>query len=251
MRGILGLIRQFGIEPLRALRSLRGLHRYLIDTVKFLRKSKFSRISISPILSDFHDDAGLATGHYFWQDLICAKWINVENPKSHFDVGSRVDGFIAHLLSFREVTLLDIRNLENAIPNLTIIQGDAQIGFEKLETKFDSVSSLHSIEHFGLGRYGDTIDPDGHIKGLVNIASMVESGGSLYISFPIGKSKIEFNAQRIIAPDFPFNYLTDFTLEEFVLIPWKGAPIYNLDPHKLIDLNWGNAGLYKFKKKTD
>jgi hypothetical protein len=251
MRKTLGLLRQFGIEPLRAIQSLRGIHKYLIDIFKFLKKSRYSRISLSPILGDFHDNAGLATGHYFWQDLICAKWINDANPKAHFDVGSRVDGFIAHLLSFRDVTLLDIRNLENVIPNLTIIHGDAQIGFSKLETKFDSVSSLHSIEHFGLGRYGDTIEPDGHIKGLKNIANLVESGGHLYISFPIGKSKIEFNAQRIVTPDFPFEYLRDFTLEEFVLIPWKGTPQYNLDPHKLTDLTWGHAGLYKFKKKSD
>jgi hypothetical protein len=27
----------------------------------------------------------------------------------------------------------------------------------------DSISSLHAIEHFGLGRYGDTIDVNGHL----------------------------------------------------------------------------------------
>jgi len=251
MRRALGFVRQFGIDPIRAIQSLRGIHIYLIGVVKFLRKSRYSRIAISPVLADFHDNAGLATGHYFWQDLICAKWIYDANPKNHFDIGSRVDGFIAHLLTFRQVTLLDIRNLENAIPNLTIIQGDAQLGFEALEKKFESVSSLHSIEHFGLGRYGDSIDPDGHVKGLINIAGLVEPEGDLYVSFPIGKSKIEFNAQRIVAPEFPFEILTDFTLQEFVLIPWKGTPQYNLDPLKLTDLNWGNAGLYRFKRMSD
>ena len=250
MRRTLGLMRQFGLDPVKTLLALKGLATFVFDAFRFLKKSGFSRISLSPILGDFHDDAGLATGHYFWQDLICAKWINDVNPKSHFDVGSRVDGFIAHLLSFREVILLDIRSLENVIPQLSIIKGDAQLGFEDINRKFDSVSSLHSIEHFGLGRYGDTIDPNGHITGLINIAGLVDTGGYLYISFPIGESQVEFNAQRIIAPDFPFEYLQDFTLEDFVLIPWKGAPIYNLDPQKLSDLTWGNAGLYKFKKTS-
>lgn len=248
MRLILGLLRQFGFDPLRTVRSIQVINRYLIDSFKFLKKRGFSRITFSPILTDFHDEAGLATGHYFWQDLICAKWIYEANPKTHFDVGSRIDGFIAHLLSFREVMLVDIRNLDQDIPNLITINGDAQIGFGKIQEKFDSVSSLHSIEHFGLGRYGDTIDPDGHIKGLVNISSMVESGGYLYLSFPIGVSKIEFNAQRIVSPEFPFKYLPDFILVDFVLIPWKGAPIYNLDPHKLGELGWGNAGLYRLKR---
>ena len=248
MRWALGFMRQFGIDPLKAFQALKGISKFFLDAFKFLVKGKSWRFSLSPILTDFHDDAGLATGHYFWQDLICAKWIHAINPKTHFDVGSRVDGFIAHLLSFRRVTLLDIRNLENNIPDLNIIHGDAQVGFKEIEEKFDSVSSLHSIEHFGLGRYGDTIDPNGHIKGLVNISRLVAPGGHLYISFPIGKNKIEFNAQRIMAPDFPFQYLEDFTLEEFVLIPWKDKPTYGLDPKSLKELTWGNAGLYRFRR---
>ena len=248
MRRSLGFLRQFGIDPLKAFQAIRGIHKFILGTGRFLVKSHFSKISISPILTDFHDAAGLATGHYFWQDLLCAKWIYSENPSGHFDIGSRVDGFISHLLSFREVTLLDIRELENNIPGLNIVRGDAQVGFPEIRTKFESVSSLHSIEHFGLGRYGDTIDPEGHIKGLKNIAGLVKSSGHLYVSFPIGESKVEFNAQRVISPEFPFEYLPDFILEEFVLIPWKGSPIYNMDPRELNGLSWGHAGLYKFKK---
>jgi hypothetical protein len=30
----------------------------------------------------------------------------------------------------------------------------------------DSLSCLHALEHFGLGRYGDPIDPRGHEKGI-------------------------------------------------------------------------------------
>jgi len=249
MRRALGFVRQLGFDPLKTFQALSGIGKFLVDMGKFVARSRFSRISISPILADFHDDAGLATGHYFWQDLICAKWIHTAAPTTHFDVGSRVDGFIAHLLSFREVTLLDIRDLENNIPGLTIIKGDAQVGFPEIQAKFESVSSLHSIEHFGLGRYGDTIDPNGHIKGLINIASLVDRGGYFYISFPIGESKIEFNAQRVLPPDFPFKYLPDFTLVEFVLIPWKGEPKYELDPRTLTTLSWGHAGLYKLMKK--
>jgi hypothetical protein len=249
MRRTLGFIRQFGIDPLKTLQALRGISRFVVGIGRYLVKSKFEKISVSPVLIDFYDTAGLATGHYFWQDLLCAKWIYEEDPDKHFDVGSRVDGFIAHLLSFREVTLLDIRALESNIPGLNIIKGDAQVGFPEITSKFESVSSLHSIEHFGLGRYGDSIDPVGHVKGLVNIASLVENGGHLYISFPIGESKVEFNAQRIIKPEFPFEYLSDFTLEDFVLIPWKGSPKFGLDPRALTELSWGHAGLYKFKKK--
>lgn len=201
------------------------------------------------MLTDFHAQAGSADGHYFWQDLICARWINQQNPETHFDVGSRVDGFIAHLLSFREVIQLDIRENHSSIPGLKVLIGDAQTTLSNLGRKFSSVSSLHSIEHFGLGRYGDKVEPDGHIVGLRNIADLVEDGGLLYVSFPIGKFTVEFNAQRILDPLFPLDVLRDFELIDFVLIPWKGQPTLNSSPLEVNKNLWGQAGLYKFKKR--
>ena len=40
----------------------------------------------------------------------------------------------------------------------------------------DSVSCLHALEHFGLGRYGDPVDPDGHLKGFRNLRRIVQGG---------------------------------------------------------------------------
>ena len=249
MRRTLAFSRQLGFDPVALLRSLKGFGRYIASLVTFLRYSGLSKTKLSPVLSDFQAPAGSADGHYFWQDLICARWINEQNPETHFDVGSRVDGFIAHLLSFREVIQLDIRENESKIPGLEILIGDAQTNLSSLGRKFPSISSLHSIEHFGLGRYGDNIDPNGHISGLRNIADLVEEGGILYISFPIGKYTVEFNAQRILDPLFPLALLEDFELIDFVLIPWKGQPTLNLSPHDVEKNLWGQAGLYRFKKR--
>jgi hypothetical protein len=202
------------------------------------------------VLNDYRATAGTADGHYFWQDLICAKWIFQRNPEAHFDVASRIDGFVAHLLTFRKVTILDIRPLETKIPNLEVILGDAQKELSTIAINFPSVSSLHSIEHFGLGRYGDKLDIAGHEKGLKNIATTVRKGGTLYLSFPIGAEAVEFNAQRIIDPLWPLQILEDFTLEEFVLIPWRGEPSFGLDPTE-VDLNTrGQAGLYRFVRNA-
>ena len=49
----------------------------------------------------------------------------------------------------------------------------------------------------GLGRYGDSIDPDGWLIALDSMFSMLKSGGVLYISAPIGEPGLEFNAHRI------------------------------------------------------
>jgi hypothetical protein len=207
-------------------------------------------VKFLPSLNDFNDSAGAADGHYFWQDLVCAQWINEENPEKHFDVGSRVDGFIAHLLASREIILLDIRPLPYEIPRLTMVEGDIQMESQRKAGSYASVSSLHSIEHFGLGRYMDPIDPLGHEKGLLNLAALVVEGGTLYVSFPIGTQVIEFNSQRIIDPLWPQELLKDFVLERFVVIPWKGVPKYNVIPSEVDRSIFGQAGLYKFRRQT-
>lgn len=249
MRRIIYILRQFGFDPIRFLNASRFILRYLTNYISFRTKSlRSTKFRFLPSLNDFNDSAGAADGHYFWQDLICAQWINEEDPEKHFDVGSRVDGFIAHLLASREITLLDIRPLPYEIPRLTVLEGDIQIESQRSAELYPSVSSLHSIEHFGLGRYMDPIDPLGHEKGLLNLAAMVAIEGSLYVSFPIGAQTVEFNSQRIIDPIWPQEILDGFVLERFVLIPWKGTPINNTLPSQVDRKVFGQAGLYKFKK---
>lgn len=251
MRGLLSIFRQIGFDPIRAVTFFRFAPKYFRDLIVYMFKARSLKVKLRPIFIDYAATAGSADGHYFWQDLICARWIYEDNPEQHFDVGSRVDGFIAHLLTSRTIIQLDIRDQPAKIEGLQKILGDAQKDLSHLNQKFESVSSLHSIEHFGLGRYSDKIEPDGHIKGVLNISTLVSTEGKLYLSFPIGRETVEFNAQRILNPKLPIDLLPNFELEEFVLIPWKGEPIRNYDPNQVdVDI-WGQAGLYKFKRKHD
>ena len=55
-----------------------------------------------PCLNDKSEDAGFVNSHYFIQDLYFAQKVFQNNPMKHVDVGSRVDGFVAHVASFRE-----------------------------------------------------------------------------------------------------------------------------------------------------
>jgi len=157
-------------------------------------------------LSDYSDSAGNAKGHYFHQDLLVAKLINEHNPKRHIDIASRVDGFVAHVASFREIEVVDIRPLvKSEHVNIIFQQADLMSSHNLGET--DSLSCLHAIEHFGLGRYTDPIDVDGHNKGITNLVNLVSIGGRLYISFPIGQSdEVHFNAHRIFHPHTIFKH---------------------------------------------
>jgi hypothetical protein len=152
------------------------------------------------ILSDYSDSAGSAKGHYFHQDLLVANFIFEDKPKRHIDIGSRVDGFVGHVASFREIEVVDIRPLrESEHKNIKFKQADLMVPQAIGET--DSLSCLHTIEHFGLGRYTDPIDVDGHEKGINNLVNLVKKGGHLYISFPIGKQdEVHFNAHRVFHP---------------------------------------------------
>ncbi len=223
--------------------------RYWQEYRVFRKQSGNSDIKISIVLGENRNASSSADGHYFWQDLYCAKWIHQRQPINHLDVGSRVDGFIANLLTFMEVTVLDVREGTVKIPGLNFLVGNAQEPLRNLEGKFASVSSLHSIEHFGLGRYGDPLDFEGHIKGLINISKCVQLNGHLYISFPVGNPRIEFNAQRIIDPHWAEQLLGNFDLEECLVIPWLGEPRLETSTTSVDTNIEGQAVLYRFKRR--
>ena len=195
---------QFGIDLLKFYRAIKGLPHYLKDYFEFKRQlnlsgNGFCMGRLYPLLQDRFEQAGAASGHYFHQDLLVAHRIFQNKPLKHVDVGSRVDGFVAHVASFRPIECFDLRRMKNGIPNITFKQVDLMSDDFGLCQYCDSVSSLHAIEHFGLGRYGDKIDAQGHLKGLNNIYKMLKAGGKFYFSVPIGPQRIEFNAHRVFS----------------------------------------------------
>lgn len=132
-----------------------------------------------------------------------ARRIFQRTPDVHFDVGSRIDGFVAHVAVFRKIEVVDIRPLSSDIPNVTFVQANMMTPVnENLISCCDSLSCLHALEHFGLGRYGDPVLFDGHLRGLDNFHRMLKPGGMLYLSVPIGQQRIEFNAHRVFAVNY-------------------------------------------------
>jgi len=164
------------------------------------RRGYTGRIDLQPCLFDWYEEGGTATGEYFLQDLYVAQKIHKHQPKRHVDIGSRVDGFVAHVASFREVEVFDIRLTSQNINNIVFKQADLMTLPESLLNYCDSLSCLHALEHFGLGRYGDPINPEGYIAGLINMSKIIISGGVFYLSVPVGIERVEFNAHRIFDP---------------------------------------------------
>lgn len=193
---------QLGLDPLHFYRSLRGLPIYLRDWATF-RKGYAGSMKFMPCLHDRYEEGGTTRSEYFWQDLLVARWIFEENPEKHVDIGSRVDGFVAHVASFREIEVFDVRPMSTLIPGVVFKQADLMQPVKRVSAGggyCDSLSCLHTIEHFGLGRYGDPIDPQGYQHGMASMAQLLKPGGRFYLSTPIGQERVEFNAHRVFDP---------------------------------------------------
>jgi len=191
------------------LKFLKAWKQYRID-LKIIKKQKNNNSDFVfgkkyPVLADRYLSSGALKGAYFHQDLLVASRIFKNNPQIHIDIGSRTDGFVAHVASFREIIVIDIRPPESTVKNIVFIQQDFMVEIpDTMMECCDSLSSLHAIEHFGLGRYGDPINYNGHLLGMDNLYKMLKKGGTLYFSVPMGEpQRIEFHAHRI----FSLSYL--------------------------------------------
>ena len=91
------------------------------------------------------------------------------------------------------------------VKNIHFVQADLMADCSHLHNSSTSISSLHAIEHFGLGRYGDPVRPDGHLLGLDNIYRILRNEGKFYFSVPIGPQRVEFNAHRVFSLQYLLN----------------------------------------------
>ncbi len=230
--------------------SFKFFFQYIKDKRNWLKQGgKITKNKM--ILFDYCDSAGSYKGHYFHQDLLVAKFIYEQHPKRHIDIGSRIDGFIAHVASFRKIEVIDIRPLSKSRHENIKFR---QLDFMSLQDlgKVDSVSCLHAIEHFGLGRYTDAIDINGHNKGITNLVKLVSNGGRLYISFPIGqRDEVHFNAHRVFNAKTIFDHPSIKKFMKLIRFDYVdddgdlhlNESIDNINP----DLKFG-CGIYTFKK---
>ena len=252
------LASQFGIDPRVFLRSLRGLPVYLRDWARF-RKDYTGPMKFMPCLHDRYEEGGTTKSEYFWQDLLVARAIYAAKPFKHVDIGSRVDGFVAHVASFREIEVFDVRPINTTVPGVVFHQADMMNSASLPEAEgsgfCDSLSCLHAIEHFGLGRYGDPVNPKGYQRGIINMAQLLQPGGTFYLSTPIGQERVEFNANWVFNPlnIVPCAEGAGLILQKLIVITTANGPQEaSTDAAALADLATQRyqLGLFIFKKTT-
>jgi hypothetical protein len=224
------------------LRDLVAYRRQALGTPFHLRVSE-----LRPILDDRLDEAGSASGAYFHQDLWAARKIYSRRPTRHVDVGSRIDGFVAHVLTFMPVDVVDIRPLTPTVSGLRFIQEDGTTLATIPTASVESVSSLHAVEHFGLGRYGDPIDASATFAAMRSLARILQPDGYLYFAVPIGRERVVFNAHRIFSPYTVIDCLSDLTLESFAAVDDSGVLRDQAKMADYVEADY-SCGLFEFRK---
>lgn len=207
----------------------------LKDYFLFLKIDKEKRFKIK--LSDFYPqikDKTVGTRfdrHYVYHTSWAARILSETKPTKHIDISSSL--FFSGIVSaFVPIEFYDYRPADLKLSNLESKPGDLMnLPFEN--KSINSLSCMHTIEHVGLGRYGDPLDPDGDIKACRELSRVLKKDGSLLFVTPIAENpKIEWNAHRIYSYQQVLDLFPELKLKEFSLIPEeesKGGLIRNAD----------------------
>jgi SAM-dependent methyltransferase len=239
-------------DPFLLFNKWRAIPSFLLNIFLYYKKNKRPNFKIEfselfCVTYEKYNSAGVMKGHYFFQDIWAANKIFRSNVNLHYDIASRIDGFVAHILPFTNVKYVDIRNANSTLPNLEFIQGSI-LNLPFSDNSIKSLSCLHVIEHIGLGRYGDDIDPFGYEKASKELIRVLSPGGKLYIGTPIGKERLCFDAHRVFNVDTILNLFSELELIEFSAVDDLGDRIiHNADTLLSKNYNYG-CGLFEFRK---
>jgi SAM-dependent methyltransferase len=184
--------------------------------------------------------------HYTYHPAWAARKLMEINPSEHTDISS-ILYFGTMMSAVLPIKFYDYRPAAIHLSNYTPGTADLKaLPFE--DGSIESLSCMHTIEHIGLGRYGDAIDGEGDLKAIEELKRVLKQGGHLLFVTPVGKPRIEFNAHRVYSFEQITSYFSPLELREFTLIPDTGGIIENADPALVKDQQYG-CGCFLFKKQ--
>ncbi len=220
----------------------------ILDYLKFIKTEK--RFSVK--LSDFYPcikDKTVKTNfdaHYVYHTSWAARKVREINPEVHTDISSSLY-FSGIVSAFVPVNFYDYRPADLRLSNLTSSHADLT-NLDFADSSINSLSCMHTVEHIGLGRYGDLINPVSDLQAIHELKRVLSVDGSLLFVVPVGKPRIEYNAHRIYSYEMVVEYFKDLKLKEFSLIDDKGLLIENANPELVKNQKYG-CGCFWFIKE--
>jgi len=155
--------------------------------------------------------------HYVIHPAWAARVLTRTRPAAHVDISSSLT-FVALISAFIPTRFYDYRPADLRLGQLTSGQADlTALPFP--DGSIASLSCMHVVEHIGLGRYGDPLNPDGDLKAMGELQRVLAPGGTLLFVVPVGKPRICYNAHRIYSHAQIVDAFPELRLREFALIP--------------------------------
>jgi Caenorhabditis protein of unknown function, DUF268. len=186
--------------------------------------------------------------HYTYHPAWAARILKKTMPEYHVDISS-VLNFSCIVSAFIPVRSYHYDPVHIRLPGLTLEQADL------LDLPFDtnsvpSLSCMHVVEHIGLGRYGDPLDPDGDCKAVSELKRVLAPGGDLLFVVPVGRPRIQFNAHRIYSYEQIMEYFDDLAICQFALVPDEdsGTGIIEDATAEMANKQTYGCGCFWFKK---
>lgn len=197
---------------------------FVFNYINFTKLISNKRFEVSwknryPCLDDNTEQTSFDR-HYIYHTAWATRILSKTKPKKHIDISSSLY-FSSIASAFIPVDFYDYRPPQLKLSNLTVGKANL-LSLPFKDNSISSLSCMHTIEHVGLGRYGDPLDPEGDIKAINELIRVLSPDGLLLFVVPIGgKSKIMFNAHRIYTYKQILKYFSKLHLKEFTLIPEK------------------------------
>ncbi|MDB5570125.1 MAG: putative SAM-dependent methyltransferase [Hyphomicrobiales bacterium] len=197
------------------------------------------------------EDATATTGfdsQYVYHCGWAARELARMKPERHVDISSAL-WFVSTASAICPIDHYDYRPPALDMPNVTVGASDL-LNLPFADASVPSLSCMHVIEHVGLGRYGDALDPLGDRKAMAQLQRVLAPGGALLFVTPVGKPRVVFNAHRIYAYEEITAAFPELEVESFALITdgRHGAKlVFNADPAQVAEQKYG-CGCWVFRK---
>ena len=237
-------ILQYFFASLRFVRNFRKFKRYAAVDGRFpvSWRNRWAVLGEMTAAVDFDR-------HYVYHTGWAARVLSKTKPTVHVDISSSLY-FSSIVSAFVPVHYYEYRPPEFKFDNLTVKSADIlKMTFENGSVA--SLSCMHVVEHIGLGRYGDALDPQGDLKAMAELERILAPRGHLFFVVPVGRPKLQFNAQRIYSFDQIISYFSGLELQEFSMVPDKqkdGGLIVNASKAMADNQKYG-CGCFLFEKK--
>jgi hypothetical protein len=175
-----------------------AIKEYLTEEGQFLEaggNARFPHYSHYPCLTDRNASIPVEP-HYFYHPAWACRVLREISPQNHIDISS-IFSFAGNISAFFPTMYYEYQPPQVRLDGLTTDRIDL-CALKFPDNSIKSLSCMHVVEHIGLGRYGDPLNPDGDLIAALELTRVLAQDGHLLFVIPMGeKPRLEFNAHRV------------------------------------------------------